>query len=79
MRSTVTRPLLLPLLLLVLLTLTACATSSPPPPVVVPAIKLDPLPASVTEIDLKLSDSWRAKASAWLRKLDSFSTSATSK
>lgn len=79
MRSIPTRLLSWLLLLALLLTVSACATSSPPPPVVVQPIKLDPLPASVTGIDLKLSDPWRARASEWLRKLDDFSTNATSK
>lgn len=79
MRSIPTRLLFALLLTAVLLTLAACATSSPPPPVVTQPIKLDPLPASVTQIDSKLSVPWQEKASRWSQKLVDFSTSATSK
>ncbi len=80
MRSIPTRLLFVLTLTVVLLTLAACATSSPPrPPVVVEPIRLTPLPASVTEIDLKLSEPWRERASKWLQKLEDFSISETSK
>ncbi len=69
------RPWSLPLLLLPLM-LAACATASPPPPVPVvsPQVQLDPLPASVTKIDLNSSASWRAKVSNWLSRVEAFLT-----
>ena len=65
---------------LALLPIAACSTSSPlARPVVVDKIQLDPLPASVTQIDLKLSDSWLEKESAYLKKVEDFSSNAPSK
>ena len=63
-----------------LLLLQACATPLPPArPVAVEKIKLDALPASVTQIDSRLSDSWQEKESAYLKKVEDFSSSAPSK
>ena len=66
--------------LLMLLMLAACAHNSPPqPPVVAPGLRLDPLPASVTGIGLKPSESWQAKAQNYLSRLKDFSESETPK
>ena len=76
MRSTVKRLLSLVMPLVMPLLLAACATGSPSqplPPVVGPGVKLTPLPASVTEIDLKPSVGWREKVRNYLLKLEAFS------
>lgn len=66
--------------LLLLLTLAACASNSPQqPPVVVPGLKLDPLPASVTGIGLKPSENWQVKVQNYLSRLKDFSTDETPK
>lgn len=66
---------MLPLLMLV-----GCAAVSPPqPPVIAPGLRLDPLPASVTQIDSNLSAPWQEKVQNYLLRLEDFSSSATSK
>ena len=65
---------------LVLLSLGACATNSPQPPQDPPrSIQLTPLPASVTQIGLKPSESWLAKVQSYLEKVEVFSNDATPK
>ena len=64
--------------LLMPLWLGACATASPPPlPNSPQKITLTPLSASVTGIGLKPSANWPEKVSNYLRKVETFSSSAT--
>lgn len=74
MRSPKRNRLLLALALSTQMLLVACATVSPtqPAPLVIPGGQLTPLPASVTEIDLKSSGGWREKVKNYLLKLEAF-------
>ncbi|WP_370682277.1 hypothetical protein [Comamonas sp. GB3 AK4-5] len=65
--------------LLTLFALQACSTTSAPPPPTTPKLQVTPLPAEISQIDTKSSQSWLERAEQWLQDLQAWSGSGMPK